>query len=177
MRPQYLSLPFIVSVFAAPVKEKRASCPSVTVNNGTIVGETLLGIDSFHGIPYAQPPTGTLRLKPPQSYDTEYPSGTLVATGIPTACPQFRISTDSHKLLSDALGHFADSPFFQTITKQGEDCLTLNVQRPSGTTEDSKLPVVFWIFGGGMLKPVISVEVWLTHYPRFRVRLDPTLQR
>lgn len=37
----------------------------------------------------------------------------------------------------------------QAITVSGENCLTVNVQRPSGTTSSSKLPVVYWIFGGG----------------------------
>lgn len=31
----------------------------------------------------------------------------------------------------------------------GEDCLTLDVLRPSGTTASSKLPVMLWIYGGG----------------------------
>ena len=143
----------VASVLAAPVNENRAVGPSVTVNNGTIVGSTLLGVDSFKGIPFAQPPTGTLRLKPPQSYNTKYPSGTLVATGIPTACPQFELSTNTSAVPEDVLGLLLDTPLLQTVTVQGEDCLTLNVQRPSGTTANSKLPVIFWIYGGGMLHP------------------------
>jgi len=31
----------------------------------------------------------------------------------------------------------------------GEDCLNLNVQRPANITKNSKLPVIFWIYGGG----------------------------
>jgi carboxylesterase type B len=31
----------------------------------------------------------------------------------------------------------------------GDDCLNINIQRPAGTTLSSKLPVLFWIFGGG----------------------------
>lgn len=139
----------IASVLAAPVNENRAAGPSVTVNNGTIVGSTLLGVDSFKGIPFALPPTGTLRLKPPQSYNTKYPAGTLVATGVPTACPQFELSTNTSVLPEDVLGLLADSPIAQAVTISGEDCLTLNVQRPSGTTAGSKLPVIFWIYGGG----------------------------
>lgn len=42
-----------------------------------------------------------------------------------------------------------DTPLFQTVTDAGEDCLTLSIYRPSGTTASSKLPVLFWIFGGG----------------------------
>lgn len=32
---------------------------------------------------------------------------------------------------------------------EGEDCLTLNVQRPAGIDSSANLPVVAWIFGGG----------------------------
>jgi carboxylesterase type B len=37
----------------------------------------------------------------------------------------------------------------KTGLQAGEDCLTVNVNRPIGTTSTSKLPVLFWIFGGG----------------------------
>jgi len=137
-----------VAALAAPINE-RAAAPTAIVNNGTIVGDSLLGIDSFKGIPFALPPTGTLRLKPPQTYDQQYPSGTLQATGDPTACPQFELAVDKSNLPEAALALLLDSPIGQDVTTTGEDCLTLNVQRPAGTTADSNLPVVFWIFGGG----------------------------
>ena len=38
---------------------------------------------------------------------------------------------------------------FQKVTKAGEDCLSLNIRRPTGTKADDKLPVLVWIFGGG----------------------------
>ncbi|RDW60637.1 carboxylic ester hydrolase-37 [Coleophoma cylindrospora] len=37
------------------------------------------------------------------------------------------------------------SPVFQ----QSEECLSINVQRPQNVTENSKLPVLMWIHGGG----------------------------
>lgn len=37
----------------------------------------------------------------------------------------------------------------QDVTNSGEDCLTVNIRRPAGTTPWAKLPVVVWIFGGG----------------------------
>lgn len=138
----------VASALAVPIQD-RATGPSVVVKNGTIVGSTLLGVDSFKGIPFALPPIGSLRLKPPQSYNTAYPSGTLVATGTPTACPQFLLADNLSDVPEDAAALLVDTPFVQTATVSGEDCLTLNVQRPSGTTSSSNLPVVFWIFGGG----------------------------
>lgn len=29
-----------------------------------------------------------------------------------------------------------------------EDCLNINIIRPSGTSSDDQLPVLFWIYGG-----------------------------
>ena len=145
-RETFAFLFFIVFTVGLPLVE-RAVSPSVTITKGTIVGSTFLGIDSFKGVPYAQPPLGALRLKPPQPITA--PFGTVTATGIPTACPQFFSQVDTSNLPSDVIGYLADSPLVQAVTIAGEDCLTLNVQRPTGTTSSSKLPVVFWIFGGG----------------------------
>ncbi|OEU14518.1 alpha/beta-hydrolase, partial [Fragilariopsis cylindrus CCMP1102] len=33
----------------------------------------------------------------------------------------------------------------------GEDCLNLNIWRPSGANEDNPLPVIVWIHGGGFI--------------------------
>jgi triacylglycerol lipase len=56
---------------------------------------------------------------------------------------------DSSSIPSSILGTLLNLPLFQTITNAGEDCLTINVQRPIGTNSSSNLPVLFWIFGGG----------------------------
>jgi carboxylesterase type B len=122
--------------------------PSVTINDGKVEGSSLLGVESFKGIPYAQPPVGDLRLKKPQPIDSHL--GTIDATTLfPNACPQFYTQVHSDKLLSNVLGTVLNTPLFQKVTKQNEDCLTVNVQRPSGVDSSAKLPVVFWIYGGG----------------------------
>ncbi|KAH8780579.1 lipase [Hyaloscypha sp. PMI_1271] len=142
--PLLLALPV---AFASPVK--RATAPTVTIASpaATIIGSTGTSVESFNGIPFAKPPTGTLRLKPPQSLTA--PLGTVTATGIAQACPQFFFSEATGSLPTEVLGTLLDLPLFQTITNAGEDCLTVNVNRPIGTTSTSKLPVLFWIFGGG----------------------------
>jgi carboxylesterase type B len=133
-------------VLAAPAVERQAA-PSVQFSYATVVGSSFGGIDSFNGIPFAQPPVGQLRLKPPKPITTTL--GTVHATGIPRACPQFYSTTDSDSLPLSALGLLLDTPLVQTVTDAGEDCLTINVQRPSSATAGSNLPVIFWIFGGG----------------------------
>ncbi|CZR53431.1 probable cholinesterase [Phialocephala subalpina] len=132
-------------VAAVPALEKRAGT-TVTLDHATVVGSSLLGIDSFKGIPYAQPPVENLRLKPPQPITSKL--GTIQATGSPKACPQFLTSTNTSAIPNDVITEVLDTGFLQAVTNAGEDCLTVNVQRPSSATASSKLPVVFWIFGG-----------------------------
>ncbi|KAJ8606319.1 hypothetical protein MRB53_041070 [Persea americana] len=134
-----------VIALATPIQEGQPA-PTVTLQNGTIVGSTSNGIDSFKGIPFAQPPTGNLRLRPPQSITQGF--GTIQATAQPKACPQQSNQVDTSDLPSDVIGELMNSPLFQAITNAGEDCLTVNVQRPTGVNSTAKLPVLFWIFGG-----------------------------
>jgi carboxylesterase type B len=115
-------------------------------NGGSVVGRNLLGVETFNGIPYAEPPVGPLRLKSPQRF-----TGTLDkfdATGIAAACPQMFVSSTATDILGSVLNTLLDLPILAELTGQ-EDCLTINVQRPAGTKANAKLPVLFWIFGGG----------------------------
>ncbi|KAJ9323564.1 hypothetical protein DTO027B5_4505 [Paecilomyces variotii] len=134
---------------AAAAPAKRASSPTVTIAHpeATIVGATELAVDTFVGIPFAQPPTGSLRLKPPQPLTS--PLGTVDAVGVAPACPQFYFSVDENDFPTNILGEVLNLPIFQAVQNSKEDCLTLDIVRPAGTTADSKLPVLFWIFGGG----------------------------
>ena len=141
----------IAGTLAAPTLDKRLVAPKVTIQNGTVVGSTTGIIDTFNGIPFAQPPVGNLRLKPPQSLKSGFASGTINAVGVPTSCPQFYSQINTTDLPSNVLGLLTNSPLFQKVSVQGEDCLTLNVQRPANVSPTSKLPVVAWIFGGGTL--------------------------
>lgn len=135
--------------FAATVPlDKRASPTVVAAKAGaTVVGKSALGVETFNGIPFAQPPVGNLRLKPPQALTS--PVGAVDGTQLPMACPQFFFSLDESNFPTNVLGTILNLPIFQTVTNAGEDCLTINVQRPVGTTSADKLPVLFWIFGGG----------------------------
>ncbi|KAK6495227.1 hypothetical protein TWF481_003253 [Arthrobotrys musiformis] len=134
---------------AVPVIEERAAAPTVTISypQATIIGKTG-DVEIFPGIPFAKPPVGALRFKPPQPL-TE-PQGTIYATENGKACPQFTFSTAiDDSIPTSALATLVNTPLFQKTLNFGEDCLVLNIHRPKGTTVNSKLPVLFWIYGGG----------------------------
>jgi carboxylesterase type B len=126
--------------------EERAAKVSVALPVGTVVGSSLLSVESFRGIPYADAPVGNLRFKPPQKLSKSL--GTFDATGIAASCPQLFISSATQDFLSGILEKLLDLPFLEVIEGQ-EDCLSITVQRPAGTKPGDKLPVLFWIFGGG----------------------------
>ncbi|KAK0705807.1 Alpha/Beta hydrolase protein [Apiosordaria backusii] len=138
--------------FAAPpepptqVLEKRAR-PTVAIAQGNVVGVTRINTDAFNGIPFAQAPVGPLRLKPPVRTTASF--GTYDAGGIAAACPQFLADTDSEDFLAKVIDTVVNTALFQKALKISEDCLNINVIRPAGTKAGDKLPVLFWIYGGG----------------------------
>ncbi|MCJ1373276.1 hypothetical protein MMC20_004504 [Loxospora ochrophaea] len=106
---------------------------SVTVDLGYEVYQGISnasnGLNSFLGMRYAAPPTGTLRWQAPQA-PTSNRSETLPANALPPRCPQNY----------DAPGNpGADTSGY-------EDCLFLSVYAPANATN---LPVLVWIHGGG----------------------------
>ncbi|KAK7413627.1 hypothetical protein QQX98_007490 [Neonectria punicea] len=127
--------------------QERAAKVTVSVPSGTVIGSSLSGVESFRGIPFADPPTGSLRLKPPKKLSKSL--GTFDATDLlGPSCPQMFISTGGEDVITEFLADFLSLPLLQVVTGQ-EDCLTITVQRPEGTKAGDDLPVLFWIFGGG----------------------------
>ncbi|KAF3912461.1 Acetylcholinesterase [Dactylellina cionopaga] len=104
--------------------------PTVKIANGTVNGvhSPSYGQDFFLGIPYAQPPVGNLRFRPPQYINTTRKN--IEATSYGSYCYGFG---------DDSLGNLS------------EDCLTLNIVRPAGIKDSSNLPVATWIHGGGFV--------------------------
>ncbi|OAA60741.1 Carboxylesterase, type B [Cordyceps fumosorosea ARSEF 2679] len=126
----------------------RAAEVTVEIPGGTIIGN-VTGVESFHGIPFADPPVGQLRLRPPQRRTR--PLGRFDATSAAPACPQMPLNT-SEVLLPPLFGKDMTPEKWPDGEIRGqEDCLTVNVQRPRGTRPDAKLPVLFYIFGGGFI--------------------------
>ncbi|KDN61296.1 putative carboxylesterase [Colletotrichum sublineola] len=130
-----------------PLEDRAAATVTVVLDTATVVGNVMNKVESFGGIPFAKPPTGQLRLKPPVRLTENI--GTFDATGPAAACPQMVASSDSTNTLINILGDIANLPLVQKVTGQTEDCLTITVARPQGTKADAKLPVLYWIFGGG----------------------------
>ncbi len=99
---------------------------TVTLMDGIVEGEMDGATRRFLGIPFAAPPVGDLRWKPPVKpapWD-----GTLGANAFSSDCPQF----DS----------IVGPP------SRNEDCLYLNVWTPADAPSEP-LPVMLWIHGGG----------------------------
>lgn len=121
--------------------------PTVTLTAGVVVGTNSASMDNFRGIPFAMPPTGSRRLKSPVSYTTTYPGGTFSSVPSPTACPQFIVQVNENNLPASVASTLNQLAIVQSASNQGEDCLTLNVQRPQNLSPGSNLPVVVWFYG------------------------------
>ena len=138
---------FATALSGLPLSHAKAS-PEVSIANGTVLGSTSDGVDTFLGIPYAQPPVGQLRFRPPLPLNASF--GVFNATETPRACPQLATNMDPRIISQVPPADIA--PYLSIAvppTAAGEDCLTLNVQRPSSSSSAAaKLPVLFWIYGG-----------------------------
>lgn len=88
------------------------------------------GVTAFMGIPYAAPPTGALRWRPPQPAPQW--NGVRASVGYGNAC----------------LAAPQPGPPRPAVPPQSEDCLTVNVWTPAPYKGAAK-PVMVWLHGGG----------------------------
>ncbi|MDD9962086.1 MAG: carboxylesterase family protein [Gammaproteobacteria bacterium] len=98
----------------------------VTTEQGQVRGAQADWGWTFLGMPYARPPLGDLRWRPPQPAVAH--EGVRAASAYGPACPQPRAGQ-------------------RGLDATSEDCLTLNVWTPG--LDDGKRPVMVWIHGGG----------------------------
>lgn len=108
-----------VTVDAAPLGPGEAQTESGVVR-GTLAG----GLITFRGIPYAAPPSGARRFRPPEPAPPW--TGVRDASRYGPICPQAN-----------------------DVTPQDEDCLSLNVWAHA---EGGPRPVLVWIHGGGFVE-------------------------
>ncbi|TBU54914.1 alpha/beta-hydrolase [Dichomitus squalens] len=96
---------------------------------------TANGTEHWLGIPFAQPPIGSLRFKAPVSF-LNRSTAVQDASTFGSACPQ---------VPSTSLG-----------APQSEDCLFLNIFRPSNVSTSEKIPVLVWFYGGAFMNGAAS---------------------
>ncbi len=119
-----MAVGFSAQAYGIPLK--------VQVEQGKVQGKLINEgkVRAFLGIPFAAPPVGDLRWKAPEP------------------APKW-------KGVRDAMhygAHCMQIPFPDMIFQDAgmsEDCLYLNVFTPAKTKRSSRLPVMFWIHGGG----------------------------
>jgi len=110
---------------------------TVTIDSGVITGAMDGDVRVFRGIPYAAPPVGELRWRPPQPVNSW--------EGV-RDCTEFGFSC---LYVPYPPGSLWTGPEWDDPTKQNEDCLHLNVWT-TAESPDEKRPVMVWIHGGSL---------------------------
>jgi para-nitrobenzyl esterase len=120
-----------------------SSAPDVRTTSGTVRGTVDHGVPAYLGMPYAAPPFGERRMRPP--VPAEPWAGVRDATSYGPTVPK---------------GDYPPQyqPFLPEPVIAGEDCLNLNVWTPDPTA--TGLPVFVWIHGGSFMNGSGAVDVY-----------------
>ncbi|WP_374469617.1 carboxylesterase/lipase family protein [Phenylobacterium sp.] len=124
MRVAFLALAVLAIASTASAEPVR-----LKTDSGTLVGVSKGGVNSFKGFPYAKPPVGELRWRPPQRVTW---NGERQAMEFALPCPQ---PTPADGRLN---GGGVSGPTH-------EDCLYMNVWAPKNARN---APVMVWLYGG-----------------------------
>ncbi|MEW2512274.1 carboxylesterase family protein [Streptomyces sp. NPDC046870] len=118
--------------------------PVVRTPHGAVRGRYERGIAVFRGIPYAAPPFGALRFRPPrppEPWDGVRDAGAFGPTAPKPA-------------YSEAFAQYLSDPVIP-----GDDCLNLNVWTPE-PGPGARLPVLLWLHGGALTRGSSAVPVY-----------------
>jgi para-nitrobenzyl esterase len=146
----------------------RAQAPVVKVDSGQLQGVVDDGVVSYKGIPFAAPPVGDLRWRPPQPaapwtgvrQAAEYgancmqgrfggpPPGAGARPGAPPAPGTAPAAAPGAAPAAATAAPPRPAP--PAAPEPSEDCLFLNIWRPADTAAQ-KLPVMVWFYGGGFV--------------------------
>jgi para-nitrobenzyl esterase len=131
----------ILCLSATVLAPAPAAPPRADVTGGAIEGASAGGVDAFLGIPFAAPPVGDLRWRPPQAV-ARWP-------GVRPA----------HAIGPDCMQDQANNPLpAGYVNASSEDCLYVNAWRPAGAS--AALPVMVWIHGGAFIMGSGSLPVY-----------------
>jgi len=118
-----------------------AAAAPVETEGGMLDGVGENGVTVFKGIPFAAPPVGDLRWREPQA-----------------AAPWAGVKrADTFSPICMQVGSYPEDA---TAEPMSEDCLTLNVWVPDGAAPGSNLPVMVWIYGGGLQNGTASTPLY-----------------
>ncbi|TWB59674.1 carboxylesterase/lipase family protein [Nitrospirillum viridazoti] len=128
---------------AVPALAAETAAPVVQVEQGRVSGVVSGDVAAFKGIPFAAPPVGALRWRPPQPAAAW--AGVRSGAEYGADCMQKPLPGDAAPL----------------GVAPAEDCLYLNVWAPADTVKPgAKRPVMVWIYGGGFVNGGSSPAVY-----------------
>lgn len=134
---------------------------TVLTSSGSVQGHASSqspNVSEYLGIPFAQPPVGTLRFAAPLAVNatgeiingTDFGFSCLGSQIYPVAANATGLTQQGREIYNE---------WNQVGDRFGEDCLTLNVwTKPQ--TGDAKKAVLVWLYGGGFFTGSTSVPLY-----------------